>query len=336
MLDDIKIYSDMESGVLTLTITVGNEQTTVLQETLYTDLDSMIVISDLPALIEPYARQYGRLSLGGSFTDDDGTVSLTPVTVLFGLVDVGDTAASFTQSHFLTILDGEKLTAYRREERLYAYDADEVTVNAEIRLPTGVFATRTIVLQASSTVDDISQFDVSPNVIADALNLVGSRLLCYSVEAGSRRQVFRVIEEVRPPEPSLLFVNSFGCEEFLHCCGTLKRSSKYERKSARIRQQLRNYRITEERQFSANTGWLNDAMADWADDLFRSEEVFLWENRTRGREVLISDSKDELTNEDDYMTAYEFTYTYVQRVHNVLQRRTAMRIFSEQFEDIYN
>ena len=77
-------------------------------------------------------------------------------------------------------------------------------------------------------------------------------------------------------------------------------------------------------------------MAEWATDCLRSDEVYLWENGRRGKEIVITDSKDEINNEDDYMTDYELTYTYAQRVNNVMRRRRAARIFSDTFEDIYN
>jgi hypothetical protein len=145
-----------------------------------------------------------------------------------------------------------------------------------------------------------------------------------------------MVEDLVLPEPALLFVNSFGVEEFLHCCGTLKRDSKYTRSSTRIRSRLKNYHITEEKQFTANTGWMTDAMAEWADELFRSEEVYLWGRGSRGHEVVVSDSKSEWKNEDDFLVAYEFTYTYAQQTHNVLVKKQRSRIFSEQFEEIYN
>ena len=99
---------------------------------------------------------------------------------------------------------------------------------------------------------------------------------------------------------------------------------------------LRNYRIIEDRQFTANTGWLNEAMADWADELFRSSEVNLWVNGEKGREVVLSDSKSEVTNEDSHMPAFEFTYTYAQRIHNVMQPNHAGRIFDNTFDHTFN
>ena len=82
--------------------------------------------------------------------------------------------------------------------------------------------------------------------------------------------------------------------------------------------------------------WMNDDMADWAEELFRSDEVWLWEDKQRGHEVVVSDSKSEVNNEDDFMVAYEFSYTYAQKVQNVMRKRKTVRIHSEQFEDIYN
>jgi hypothetical protein len=64
--------------------------------------------------------------------------------------------------------------------------------------------------------------------------------------------------------------------------------------------------------------------------------VYLWGRGSRGHEVVVSDSKSEWKNEDDFLVAYEFTYTYAQQTHNVLVKKQRSRIFSEQFEEIYN
>ena len=336
-IDDIVISSSEEKGALTVVLTTpaGND-ITVLEETLYTDSNGQLTVYDLATLLEPFAREYGRLTMGCSFDDGVAVASIEPVTILYCKADVGMTAEQFLQAHFLTVLDGEKITAYTREERLYAYGAVSVNVSATVVLPVGTIAEKTAVLLPVATVNDVAQFNVSPKKIIEAIDLVGGKLLTYTVSAGNRKQDFRMQEEQLLPEPSLVFVNSFGCEEFIHCSGTLKREGKFTRYSTRIRTKQKNYRVTEERKYTANTGWMNDAMADWAEELFRSDEVYLWENGRRGREIVLSDSKSEINNEDDFMTAFEFSYTYAQRLHNVMRKKTAVRIFSEQFEDIYN
>lgn len=316
----------------------GTERENILEETMYPSVDGTIAISDLSSLVEPYARQYLQVTLECKFTEQAGTASIEPVTVLFSMADVGTSASDFTQNHFMTILDGEKITASGRDERLYAYDADTVTVIADVMLETGQFNTLSAELHPFEHVNgtDIYSYDVSPDNVAALLGLTGVQLLRYTVEAGQRTQHFRCITDQIPPAPSLYFVNSFGCYELLHCVGTHKKDSKYDRKTTRILGRLRNYRITEERQFSANTGWLNEAMADWADELFRSEKVMPWVNGGPGREVVISDSKSEITNEDDHMPAFEFTYAYAQRIHNVLEPTRAGRIFDNTFDHTFN
>lgn len=337
-MEDIVFGTQDESGVLMFDIVHGTERENVLEETMYSSVDGTVNICDLSQLVEPYARQYMQVTMECRFTDSTGTASITPVTVLYSMADVGTSASDFTQNHFLTILDGDKLTAPGRDERIYAYGADKVTVIADVQLVTGQYNRLSAELNPFEHVNGTSiySYDVSPDNIVSLIGLVGGRLLAYTIEAGGRRQDFHCVVDKVPPAPSLCFVNSFGCYELLHCVGTHKKNSKYERLSTRILGRLRNYRITEDRQFTANTGWLNTAMADWADDLFRSEKVVLWVNGGAGREVVISDSKSEITNEDDDMPAFEFTYSYAQRIHNVLDPTRAGRIFDNTFDHTFN
>ena len=335
VVDDIVFSTNAENGVLVLDLICNGNRVNLLEETMYPSIDRSITISDISSLVEPYAREYLQVQLECSFTDTAGSSSISPVTILYSMADVDTTASDFTQNHFLSILDGEKLTALGRAERIHAYGVDTVTVRADVRLSTGQWNTLSAELHAMDHDGSVYHFDVSPDNVAALLGLSGT-LLSYTIEAGSRHQDFRVVEDLVPPAPSLLFINSFGFEELLHCVGTHKKDSKYDRKQARIKGRLKNYRITEERQFGANTGWLNEAMADWADDLFRSESVFLCVNGNPGREVVLSDSKSEITNEDDNMPAFEFTYTYAQRIHNVMQSGRVGRIFDNTFDRTFN
>lgn len=335
-LQDIIFSTQDESGTLHLVLVCNSERITVLEETLYPDIDGSITISSLDELVEPYVKRYLQVMMECSFTDQSGTVSITPVTILYAMADVSTTASDFLQNHFLSILDGEKMTAAGREERVHAYDADTLSVTALLRLEDGQIGSLTASLSAMDHDGSVYHFDVSPDNIADVLALTSQKLISYNVEAGARFQSFRLTEEKTIPAPSLLFINSFGYEEFIHCVGTHKKESKYDRKSTRVKGRLQNYKITEDRQFTANTGWLNEAMADWADDLFRSESVFLWVDGTLGREVVLSDSKSEINNEDDYMPAFEFSYTYAQRIHNVMQPGRVGRIFDHTFDHTFN
>lgn len=107
---DIVFGTNSESGILQLDIVHGTDRETLLEETMYPSVDGSVVISDISSLVEPYARQYLQVQVECTFTDDNGSVGIDPVTVLFAMADVGTSAADFTSSHFLTVLNGEKVS----------------------------------------------------------------------------------------------------------------------------------------------------------------------------------------------------------------------------------
>lgn len=333
---ELVFSTNAEEGTLVLDLICNGTRMNLLEETLYPDMDSTVRVTDVESMVEPYVKRYLEVSMECTFTDTAGSVSITPVTVLYAMADVDTTASSFLQNHFLSILDGEKMTAAGREERIHAYGANALAVTADVKLANGEYDTLTATLTAMDHDGSVYHFDVSPDNIISLLALTDQQLLAYTVTADLRTQRFRMVEEKTIPAPSLMFINSFGYEEFIHCVGTHKKDSKYDRKATRVKGKLRSYQITEDRQFSANTGWLNEAMADWADDLFRSDSVFLWIDGTVGREVVLNDSKSEITNEDDFMPAFEFTYTYAQRIHNVMQSGRVGRIFDNTFDHTFN
>ena len=54
------------------------------------------------------------------------------------------------------------------------------------------------------------------------------------------------------------------------------------------------------------------------------------------REVVLSDSQSIIRNDDGDMPAFEFSYSYCQRIHNVMQRTNAGRIFDNTFDHTFN
>lgn len=339
-INDLKFQTGADHVVLTVTIAHAGSTETVMQETMY-PIGGYVALEEMSQLLEPYIRRYLSATVSFQISERDASdtqtasTSLGPYTVLFSMVDIGDdTVSTFTSSHFLTILNGEKMTAMGREERLYAYNASQVTITATL-LVSGSYVTRTATLNAAATTGGVSAFFVGPDNVHTLLSNEG-RLTAYTVTAGSREQRFVMVEDDVPPAPSLAFINSFGCLEFLHCVGTHKKDSKYDRSSARINGMKRNYKVTEDRQFTANTGWLNTPMADWADEVMRSQEVYVWVDGRPWKEVVLSDSKSVITNEDDDMPAFELTYSYSQRIHNVMQRQHAGRIFDNTFDHTFN
>lgn len=310
-----------------VTVTCDGEQ--LLDETLW-PAGGSIVLSELGELLEPYASR----SLVCSVTITAGSVSAT-FTVLFARADVGMSAVDFYSGHFLTILNGPKVTAAGRLEYLWMYGSDAAAVTAEYDDgSTLVFAA-----PVGTGRDTYTQLDVSPS----HFEAEGKLLVAYTVEAGNRSQRFEIDFSCPDCAPILEFYNSFGVWELLYCTGTHKVSPQYKRSSTRIKGLLCNYHIEETRNFMADTGILTTAMANWAEDLFRSDEVYVVNviggeitSTDGGKLVAITESQSEITNDIDFMPRFTFTYQYAQRMQNVLQLNRVGRIFDNTFDDTFN
>ena len=179
--------------------------------------------------------------------------------------------------------------------------------------------------------DKVVTVDVSPSLF----EVLGKQLVKYEIQAGSRYQLFLVDNESMDVAPSLVFTNSFGCQETFYCTGTHEVDPQFSRSASLIGGKYRNYLIDENRVFSANTGVLNVPMSMWADDLFRSREIYLLEGSALGKEITITESDSKRTNDYDAMYIYTFKYRYAQRNHNILHLPKAGRIFDFTFDNTF-
>lgn len=323
---DVKI-SGTDGTPQEVTVTCDGEQ--LLQESLW-PVGNVITLNDLGELLEPNARKQLVCSVTISADNTSATFS-----VLYAKADVGIAADTFYSSYFLSTLAGAKVTAKGRREVLWYYGADGAAVTAEYADATqGSFS-----VQAVGGSGTYTCIDVSP----DNFVATGKQLVAYTVRAGSRSQRFEMDLSEPDCAPILEFYNSFGVWECIYCTGTHRVSPEYKRSSARIGGLLRNYKIEETRVFKADTGILTTAMANWAEDLFRSDEVYVVNvingsvtNADGGKEVVITDSKSDITNEDDFMPRFTFSYQYAQRIQNVMQMNRVGRIFDNTFDHTFN
>ncbi len=326
-----------------VTVTCDGEQ--LLQESLW-PINNVITLSDLGELLEPYARK--QLVCSVSISADN---SSSICTVLYAMVDVGISASEFYNGYFLSILMGTKITAAGRRELLWYYNEPEEETEEEeseeeeeeeVLAVIAEYAdgsTRTFTPSAVGGSSTYTCIDVSPDNFVTS----GKELVAYTVIAGSRRQRFEMDFSEPDCAPILEFYNSFGVWEYIYCTGTHQVGSDFKRSQARIGGRLRSYKIEETRTFKADTGILNTAMANWAEDLFRSDEVYVVnvvngsvQDANGGREVVLSDSKSDRTNDDDHMPRFTFSYQYAQRIQNVLQMDRVGRIFDNTFDHTFN
>lgn len=334
---DVKMST---SGVRVLVaITVDSEQ--IYREHLY-PVGGEVALRDLTTLFTPYARRKLLIDVGITVQDLDASdsvlstatsecqVAYCTAELLSGNEHIN--AEDFFKEHFLTLLAGSKFTAAGRLEYLHYLSTDEPKCTAMYQNGTG----KSFQLTTVTTNGRFKCIDCSPNLF---LSDSGSMPIFYDIEAGGRSFRFYV-EPQGNPSPALLFVNSFGVEEMLYCRGIHKVSPSYNRNSAYIEGKLKNYNIVETRKFEADTGYLSTEMAAWADDLFRSDEVRLvtFHNGSPvvGKEVVITDSKSEVSNEDDNMSKFTFAYQYAQKNHNIVEYAKEGRIFDHTFDNTFN
>ena len=315
-------------------VTVSVDGVSVFSETLH-PVGGFITLSELGELLEPFVRGSLACSVTISSTPIGGSATTATATVLYAMVDVGIAAATFYGSHFLTILQGEKVTAMGRLEHLWYYGNDAAYVAAEYS--DGTEHTFEAVMATGN--NRYSCIDASPSHYV----MAGKTLVAYTVSAGERTQGY-VLEPLIPDcAPILEFYNSFGVWEHLYCTGTHRVAPEYKRNTARIHGRLKQYKVEETRKFEADTGILTPVMAAWADELFRSDLVYVVNvyngevcSEDQGREVVITESKSEVSNEDDDLPHFSFTYQYAQRIHNVLDLTRVGRIFDNTFDHTFN
>lgn len=325
---DVTINTSEEAHIV---ISVDNEN--VYDEWLF-PVNNTITIKELGDLVTPYARQRQQVSLSITATnEDDQQLLSTSATVIYCQADFGDeTAESFLENHFLSILMGPKVTAIGRLEYLHSSGSDTPACTAYYS--DGTTAAFTPLVVQSGT--GYRTFDVSP----DNFMTEGKTLTGYTVTAGLRRQDYEIDLEQPDCAPILVFVNSFGLDELAYCTGIHKVDPSYKRSMAYVGRLQRNYKIDETRNFKADTGPLTTAMANWWDEVFRSDSVrivnFKDGNPNVGMDLLITDSKSAYSNDDAEIPRFTFTYQYAQRNHNVVQLLRAGRIFDNTFDNTFN
>ena len=328
----------MRSGAVKVEMIVrySSDGDIYFRETLW-PVNNVVTLTELGVLLEPFARQLLELPLTitARQLDENGSLVLTQSAspyVYYSQVDAGIGADEFYEKYFLTLLQGPKVTAIARQEYLHYYGNSAASCTATYTDGT----TESFTPQAVAGNGVYTTIDVSPYQFTTA----GKTLAGYVVTAGQRSQEFVIDFENPDCAPILIFDNSFGVQELIYCVGTHKADPAYERKQTRIGRLLRNYKIRETRTFHASTGVLTKAMANWADDLFRSEEVRIVNIIDGyvqvGKEVVITDSKSENSNDDDFLPSFTFSYQYAQRIHNVLQLERAGRIFDNTFDETFN
>ena len=116
-----------------VTMTIDDEQ--IYQEYLY-PLAGVITLAELDRLLTPYAKKRLKVKLKMQIAEqnaDNETIMSTSsmeADIIYSEVDINTTAQDFIDTHYLTLLEGEKVTSLHRLEYLHYIGTDKAEVTA--------------------------------------------------------------------------------------------------------------------------------------------------------------------------------------------------------------
>lgn len=336
--DIIVTITGYRLAVVMETSTDGATWSSIYSEYLY-PVGGSITIGGLPALLNPYARKslfmHFRVTMEEEFADSSTTTADTETCdIVYSEAEFPaiSSCSDFISTHFLTILMGDKVTGLGRLEYLHYIGTDDATATAVYSDGT----TKDFAVTAVGGNNNYRTIDVSPSLFTTD----GKTLVAFYVVAGSRRQDFIVDPDNPDCAPIVIFVNSFGVEELLYCTGVHTKDPSFKRETTYIDGEEQDITITETRNFKADTGVLNEAMAEWFGEVLRSRYVRILTIRSGklkvSKRVVISDSSSKQTNEKTEMPRFTFTYHYAQRNQNIVELAGEGRIFDNTFDNTFN
>ena len=304
----------------------------ILDENYVPDASGRVVIHDLQKLIETYLQTNLIESFSYTITEDSSTFVSRSFIVQYCAAESSLPAQTFMEQYFLSSLMGEKVTSVGRKEFVHLVTTEECTVSALCTYwADGELSTDTVTVKEVTDLNKVVTVEVSPSLF----EVEGKQLVKYEIQAGSRSQSYLVDDECLDVAPALVFTNSFGCQETFYCTGTQELEPQFTRSASLIGGKYRNYLVEENRVFSADTGILNVPMSMWADDLFRSREIYLMVDNLPDKEITITESDSKRSNDYDHLFRYTFKYRYAQRNHNILQLPKAGRVFDFTFDNTF-
>lgn len=309
------------------------------QERYYPDASRVVTISDVGELLSHWLREDKAIAflLKRQETVLDFTFVYNATTkshrVMRCDVDFDVTAAYFCGKAFLNLMFSSKETHVARRETLAFYSA---TAQPPVATVTASY------LSGNAVVEEVFQrplvgigpvwyVDVSPRLFVKA----DRQLLFYTVEEEGRTMRYEIARTPFLQQTHFVYRNAFGIEDTFTCVGEAGSKGVYERYYATLNGSYKNFKRKNLREYSADTGVLSQAQAYCVDDMFSSEEIWLYDESGLIKEVVILDQKVERSSLPDEMPRFEFTYRLTQsnqRYKTVLPRN----IFDATFDRSFN
>lgn len=337
-MSDIVISPDNDQAI-TFSIKMGG--TVVLPtETYYRNRDGVVYIIGIGNVLSAWLRSDGpqayllkqQVNVAEFSFIYNGNIVNKHV-VMRCDVDFDMTATAFCNTHFLTLMFSNKTTAIGRKEILSFYQPGTGTVSATVNaayLEDGNIST--ISYQRSSVgSNSVKYLDVSSTIFVSP----GKKLLYYTVTLGERVMRYEIDYTPFLQETHFVYRNCFGVEETFTCVGEISSEGKFERYYATFSGGYKNFKRKNLKEYSVDTGMLTQAAAYAIDDMFSSEEIWLYDEQGVIKEVVILDQSVKRSSLPDEMPRFGFSYRLTQSNQRY---KTAMsgRIFDATFDRSFN
>lgn len=324
---------------ITFSIKMG-EITVLSTEKYYRDTDGVIYITGIGDVLSNWLRSDGpaayllkQQSNVAEFIFIYNDSRQTKHTVMRCDVDFDMTAGAFCNTHFLTLMFSKKKTAFSRREILAFYSVDLLPINATITaeyLESGKKATESFQRPAIGN-GSVKYLDVSPSLF----QINGKQLLYYTVIVGERSMKYEIDYTQFLQETHFVYRNCFGVEDTFTCVGEATSEGKFERYYATFDGGYKNFKRKNLREYTINTGLLTQAAAYAIDDMFSSEEIWIYDELGPIKEIVILDQSVKRSSLPDEMPRYEFSYRLTQS-NQRYKTATSGRIFDATFDRSFN
>lgn len=262
------------------------------------------------------------------------TASSTSATVIYCVMGMPVSAATFTSKRFLTTLPSRKLSRKGCGICLYYYGSGSASLKLTVLKTSGSRATVTSSISSSGT--GMHSIILSMDSIMSKAGTGVAKVLAATVTAGDRTASFFFTDQV--PDLVFSFSNAFGCPEYLELIGTTATVDEVTQETAVLERSLVQYDRSVTRSYKTRCSGLTKEMAELILQLASSSLVALVDQTLDDEEdyphVLIENVEGEPSDTDDGLQEATVTWRLADRRTGLFATGLAdpARIFTAEYD----
>lgn len=307
-----------------INITVANENASVKVE-LYIDNTKefettlfaygyYVKFCDIRTLIEDSIRASNNANADCYIKVIEGSSNVTSnhFQVVMSQFDGIGTPATYLLSHFLTTRSAYRISRTGKQTlSWFSYQGETITakVNKIIEnTATGITRTQEVNQTApTASTDGVLSYTFTVEDMESGLN-TNDVLKGFTIQRGSRLMDFYITDET--PEMTMLFLNAFNVPEYAEFYAKTNEKQKVERTEAICQRQHLYYDHILEQTNEVETSLLTFEEAEWLKQFCYSRYVALKVGTNTNKEVLITDSTSEISDDKNAKNRLKFTWKF--------------------------